>query len=210
MDLLRPRWIVAIGVCLLVSGCIAFFLRNCSSGANFASVWGLCVSLVGFAVTIYTMLQTRQIAKESQEKVEEAVARAEQAVKDAEEQSRRGTELIRREVWKSDHARLTNLLRVIREAVTERDWPRVLICVEETPRLTRRLAAIADLTPDDQLEFQVWADELGFVDRFIRKNRLDARDGGLKPEHEVMIVSLLGRLDAMEAKSLHDAVGGGR
>src|SRR4051812_35376535 len=124
MDVLRPRWIASIAVCLLGGVCVAFFLRDSSSVANFSGIWGLCVSLVGFAITIYTMLQTRQIARESQRKVEVAVARAEQTVKDAEEQSRRGTELIRKEVWRSDHARLTSLLRAIREAVTKRDWQR--------------------------------------------------------------------------------------
>ena len=210
MDVLRPRWIGSIAACLLVGSCIAYYLRDSSPVSNFSSIGGLCVSLVGFAITIYTMHQTRRIARESQQKVEEAVARAEQTVNDAREQSRRGIELIRKEVWKSDHDRLRSLLRDIRKAVTERDWPRVLICAEETPRLTTRLAAIADLAPDDQKQFRAWADDLRSLEVFVRKNRMDDKEKGLRTADEAMVVALIGQLDAMEAKSLHDAVGGGQ
>lgn len=210
MDVLRPSGIASLAACLVVGGCVAFFLRDSSSWANFSGIWGLCVSLVGFAITIYTLLQTRKDAEDSRKKVEEAVARAEQAVKDAEEQSRRGMELVRKEVWRSDHIRLATLLRAIQEAVTLHDWKRVLICVDETPRLTRRLAEIADLAPADQQQFRVWADGLRSLEVFVRKNRLDDREKGLRQADEAMVVSLLGQLDAMEAKSLHDAVGGGQ
>ena len=138
------------------------------------------------------------------------MARAEQAVNDATEESRRGTELIRKEVWKSDHDRLRSLLRDIRKAVTERDWPRVLIYAEETPLLTIRLATIAGLAPDDQEQFRAWADDLRSLEAFVRKNRKDDTEKGLRPADEAMMIALLGQLDAMAAKSLHDAVGGGQ
>ena len=65
MDMFRPRWIGSIAASLMVGLCLAFYLRDSSVGGNFSSILGLWVSLVGFAITIYTMLKTRTISRES-------------------------------------------------------------------------------------------------------------------------------------------------
>src|SRR5665213_2436480 len=83
MDVLRPRWIATIAFSLSIGGCLAYYLCDASAAANFSSIWGLAVSLIGFAITISTMLQTQRIAREAQEKIQKAAERSEKAVADA-------------------------------------------------------------------------------------------------------------------------------
>ncbi len=137
------KWILAGiggGFFLLLGFILAYLFRDTTQTANFASIWGLWVSLIGFAVTIYTLIETQKISQEAQQKIENAASRAQQAIEDSQEQIRQAVNTIRREVLHSDHAFLLLLLRGLRDAADGGQWDRALFCAEHSPRLAMRIA----------------------------------------------------------------------
>ena len=102
LDVWHIVWVLllVIGVLLLAATLvIALNHRENSTFANFSSIWGLSVSLIGFVITIYTLFETQHVARraqrevqnatiEVQRKIEDAAKQAQEAVKNAQEQIR--------------------------------------------------------------------------------------------------------------------------
>jgi hypothetical protein len=76
--------VLVVGVFLLgVTLLIALSYRESSTFANFGSIWGLFVALIGFIVTIYTMFETQRVSRKAQQEVQEATLAAQQAIQKA-------------------------------------------------------------------------------------------------------------------------------
>jgi hypothetical protein len=208
MDETRPVITLATVAVLIVGGAVAYYWRGEGEFANFSSIFGLGVSVVGFGITILTMLQTQHIAREAQRKIQEAAERAEQLVDRSHEQARRGMDLIRREISRSVHDSLASLLRRLLDSAEQGNWHRALLCAELSPGLAGRLAEVAWISPEESQQLRGWADDLRDLEGFIRKNRMEGQAGGLSRGHGDLIRRLIGRLEAMEARSLGGAMGG--
>src|SRR5260370_11670962 len=99
--------VLVVGVVLLgLTLAIALFHRENSTFASVASIWGLFVGLIGFAVTIYTLFETQRVSRkaqrevqtatvEAQQKMEEAAKQAQEAVKQAQEPTRQALRRVR-------------------------------------------------------------------------------------------------------------------
>jgi type VI protein secretion system component VasK len=105
-------WVLVVGGVVVLLGLtlsIALYHRESNTFANFASIWGLCVSLIGFGLTIYTLIETQRVAREAQQeiqtatieaqqKIQEAARQAQEAVTQAQEQTRQMLERVRHPV----------------------------------------------------------------------------------------------------------------
>ncbi len=207
MDESRPVIAVATVAVLIVSGAIAYYCRGAGEFANFSSILGLGVSVFGFGITIWTLLQTQDIAREAQRKIQAAADHAEQLVNRSHEQARRGMDLIRREISRSVHDSLASLLRRLLDSAEQGNWHRALLCAELSPGLAGRLAEVAWISPEESIQLRGWADDLRDLEGFIRNNRMAGQAGGLGRGHGDLIRRLIGRLEAMEARSLGGAMG---
>src|SRR4051812_15083284 len=91
MERRHLQWVIVglVAAAFLVGiGVVAYQLRDGSPTANAHSIAGLWVSVLGFAVTMYTLYQTQKVSEESQRSIEAAAARAEETVKKANAQVR--------------------------------------------------------------------------------------------------------------------------
>jgi hypothetical protein len=86
------------------------WINWCNAVGNQASVAGLFVSLVGFALTIWTLLLTQRIEREAR-------ARIERAVSEAQAQAREAVTKIGKHLLTGEAARFRQLVRVIQRAV---------------------------------------------------------------------------------------------
>ena len=66
LDVWHVVWVVVLVVGVLLLGLtlvIALYHRENSTFANFASIWGLFVGLIGFIVTIYMLFETQRVSR---------------------------------------------------------------------------------------------------------------------------------------------------
>jgi heme/copper-type cytochrome/quinol oxidase subunit 1 len=122
MDVLRPRWMIPLAACLLGGFCAAIYWNDSTAGANFSSIWGLCVSVVGFVITIATMLQTQHIAREAQRRIQEAADRSEKSVADAYRQVRLAMEKTSMVLLVSEVEQFLQLVTAARNFGDTGDW----------------------------------------------------------------------------------------
>jgi hypothetical protein len=153
LDVWHVVWIfvVAISVVSLVGTLVfALFNREDSAFANFASIWGLFVGLIGFTVTIYTLFETQRTSRKAQQEIQEATlgaqeaiqkaaTAAQEAVKNAQEQTRYVLERVRHGVREADFSTLHMWVRELRTAAGLGDWHRALLFAELCPAVAERL-----------------------------------------------------------------------
>lgn len=199
MQTFHYKWIlagIAAGVFLVLGFVLAYGFRETGETANFSSIWGLWVSLIGFALTIYSLYEVQRASRQAQEKVAESVHRAEQTVEEARKETRQAMQAIRREVLHSDHSTLLVFLHGLKDAALRQQWELALFCASQSPRLVSRVAMTADLPEAECTELQGWADDLRSVEAFIRKNRIGKTEtGSLQSQHLTTINTIIARLD---------------
>src|SRR5262249_4419772 len=136
----RPLTVALIA--LIVVGGLAVWNRLTVAGwfdsaANMASVLGLLVSVVGFALTILTMLDTQQITREAERRIEAAARHAQEAVERAQQETRQAVERIAAQLRSADCAALGRWVRDLRQAAFDAQWPRALYRAQECQWLAR-------------------------------------------------------------------------
>src|SRR5207237_573404 len=107
------------------------WINWCNAVGNQASVAGLFVSLVGFALTICTLLLTQRIEREAR-------ARIERAVSEAQAQAREAVTKIGKHLLTGEAARFRQLVRVIQRAVQGGQWGRAARGCERARRFCVR------------------------------------------------------------------------
>src|SRR5436309_564644 len=159
LDVWHLAWVLVLvvgGVLLLVTLGIAYSQRENSTFANFASIGGLFVGLIGFSVTIYTMFETQRVSRKAQQEIQTATVKAQQAiqkaaseaqeaVKNAQEQTRQVLERVRHGVREADFSTLRMWVRELRTAARQGNWDRALLFAEECPAVAERLRNAAGL-----------------------------------------------------------------
>jgi hypothetical protein len=170
---------VLLGITLVV----ALFQRESTTFANFASIWGLFVGLIGFGVTIYTLFETQRVSRkaqqeiqaatvEAQRKIEEAAAKTQEAVKDAQEQTRQVFERVRFGVREAAYWTLLMWLKNLRQATMQRDWARALLIAEESPTVGERLVRAEGLSASERRSLSAGIDNVRLLHSFIRSERM--------------------------------------
>jgi hypothetical protein len=190
-------WIVVLvmGVLLLaLTLVIALDHRNNSTFANVASIWGLFVGLIGFAVTIYTLFETQRVSRkaqteiksatvEAQRRIEDAAKQSQEAVKSGQEQTRLVLERVRHSVREADFLTLHMWVRELRTAAGRGDWQRALFFAEECPAVAERLRNAEGLDDSERIGLREGADNFRLVQDYIRKHRLKTETAGLSANH---------------------------
>jgi hypothetical protein len=181
---------VVAAVLLAVGAVVAYHGRDSSAFANFAGIFGLCVGVVGFAVTIYTLVETQRVSRKAEAAIVEAAARAERTVRQAQQQMRRAIDLARRSVRNAESADLLRRVRELQQAAEHRDWHRALFQADECARLARSLAADESLGAATMAALRARAEDMAEVRAFIRLNRMSEEPGGLQTKHEERLEAL--------------------
>ncbi len=205
LDVWHILWLLAlvVGLALLGVGlCLALVYRNVGATANFSSIWGLWVALIGFALTIYTMIETQRAAREAQrevqaatidaqQKIEATVKQAQEAVKNAQEQTRQMLERVRHGVREADFSTLRMWVRALRTAAQQGDWARALLFAEECPGVAERLRNAEGLEDSERQGLREGADNLRLVQAYIRTNRLNTVTSSLAANHTKSVEALV-------------------
>ena len=215
-------WILGpvVGVLFLVLALVfALYQREDSAFANFASIWGLFVGLIGFSVTIYTLFETQRVSRTAQEEVQtatieaqqaiqKAASEAQEAVKNVQEQTRQVLERIRHGVREADFSTLRMWVRELRAAADLGDWHRALFFAVECPAVAERLRNAEGLEADERQGLREGADNLRLVQAHIRKARLNTQTTGLAVKHAENVEGLAALLERLGGRLHHEPTKG--
>jgi hypothetical protein len=185
-DFLAALWAPILLLVPVVA--VAYFLRDSSASANFSSIAGLGLALIGFAVTIYTVLETRRIAGEAQERIQEAV-------RQSRAETRQAIELVGRELRRADLVLLRGWLQDLEQVARTKDWGRALLRANDCPGMVMHLSSLPGLTPEEQNDLKLAATDLREMHRFIRDNRPTGGAGDPRKDDLNKISTLTDLLD---------------
>jgi hypothetical protein len=166
------RRLLALLVLLALLSILGLYYRQELSAVfdrfgNAASVLGLAVSLIGFALTILTLLETQRIEKDARRRIEEAVRTAQKETREA--VAKIGLQLLAAE---SDSLR--RLVSQIQEAHRGSLWTRAAEKCEEAQHLSILLAGNPHLNEEEKRGLRGGAEDLRIIANFIFKNRIPA------------------------------------
>jgi hypothetical protein len=211
--------VLVVGLVLLgVTSVVAISYRDSSAFVNFASIWGLFVSLIGFLLTIYTLFDTQRITREAQQKVEavtidarEKIEAAAKRAQDAQERTRQLLERVTSGVRSADNQTLLTWMKGLRQATMQREWPKALLLAEESTAVGERLVRAEGLTDSERLSLRGKIDDLRLLHTFIRTNRLPAgptQQLDLEDAKAKGIDDLIGLLEALSGRLFHEPTKG--
>jgi hypothetical protein len=157
---------------------------------------GLGVSVLGFVVTIWTVLDARQ-------QIQGAAARAAEATAQAREEARRRIEGIATHLFIADCAALRGGVEDLRQAGLDRQWPRAAYRCQECRLVAYRLAHDPHLSDEEVSALRQGADDLQLIRRFIEKNRMAEQPGPLRESHLEKLDEMIARLAQVQARLHH-------
>jgi hypothetical protein len=218
----QDRWHVVWMLVLVIGGLllaltlvIAYAQRESSAFANFASIWGLFVGLIGFLVTIYTLFETQRVARdaqrevqratvEAQQSIQSAVRDAQEAVKNVQEQTRQILERVRHGVRGADFLTLLMWVRELRTAAKSGDWQRALFFAAECPAVAERLRHAEGLEDGERQGLREGAENLRLIWSHIHKTRLNTPTKGLAASHAQSLELLVVLLERLGGRLHHE------
>jgi hypothetical protein len=219
------KWVLVLVVSVVLLGVafgIAYYCRENSTIANFASIWGLSVGVIGFIVTIYTVFETQRVSREAQQeiqtatveaqqKIEEAAKQAQEAVKEAQEQTRQVLERVKSGVRDTTYWTLLMWMKNLRQAAMQRDWPRALLLTEECPAVAERLVAAEGLSAGERKNLRERIDNVRALGVFIRNKRMPDGPGqllNLDTSQATALEELIRLLEALGGRLHHEPTRG--
>lgn len=191
----RQAWSVG-GFILVTAIVIGVIFRNTALG-NILGVVGLAVSVVGFVVTIWTVLDAR-------EQIRQAGNRAEEAIHHAREEGRQTIAGIADQFLAADCAALLRSVEDLRQAAQDRKWPRAVYRCQECRFVAYRLAPHLRLADQERSELRRAADDFLLIQRFIENYRLDGQSGTLKPAALNSLDRTIGLLQQIQSRLYHE------
>lgn len=196
--LLTWKALVTGAVVLLGVVVLAVIFREGTLG-NVASIVGLAVSVLGFVVTVWTVLDARQ-------QIKDAGDRADQARVQATEQIRRTLDGMATQLRATDCAALRHSMEDLRRAAQETQWLWAIFRCQEAGILVYRLAADQHLNSDEAATLRTGADDLRFIHRFIERNRMAGQTGTLQDRHLKALDRMIATLAQLQARLHHDGL----
>lgn len=198
-DWLFTRKALVVGAVILsVAIAVAIIFREGTLG-NVASIVGLTVSVLGFAVTIWTVRDARQQIKDASDRAENAMA---QTRADA----RRAVERIAGQLLAADCANLRGGVEDLRQAAQDTKWPRAMYRCQECRPVAIRLARDSHLTGDEGSALRAAADDLRLIRRFLEKYRSAGESGLLQEGHVQSLDRMIGLLSEIQARLHHESL----
>jgi hypothetical protein len=195
----RKAWIIG-GCILAVVSAFAVVFRDAAPLANITSIVGLAVSILGFIVTIWTVIDARQ-------QIKDAADRAEKAIAKAGAEARRAVAGIATQLRSADCAALRRAIEDLRQAALDRKWPRTIVRCQESRPVVLRLAQDSNMTEEEASKLRGAADDLRLVQRFIESTRPSAQSGSLEDSHLETLDNMIDLLSKLQARFHHESLG---
>ena len=162
--------------------------------ANHASVLGLLVSIIGFALTMWTVYETLKVSTKAQRETSVAVREARQETMELLERIRIKMmgDTCEQAFWFATEAR---------HAIRAATWLRAAERCHDAQILASRLTSFRDLTDAERISIRTAVENLRSTIAFIEKNRLKPEPAQGMPADKVQAIdSLIDELDKIRSR----------
>jgi hypothetical protein len=203
------RWMVIWLLVLLLSlggWAVAFWLaylyRSESEWANYASIAGLGLAIVGFPFTIYSLFEAQRAGREAQQQATEAAREAKAAVEQARVDTMQALEKVAMMLLVGDLERLHAAVTAVLDFGDHAIWPRALLHCREAGHLAAALRANPRLLENERTTLAQGAEALALAQTSINRNRINKNPTmpGLPPSHATSLLRLAMSLTAVRAR----------
>lgn len=203
------RWMVIwlLVILLALCGCavgfrLAYLHRNDSEWANYAGIAGLCLAIVGFPVTIYSLFETQRASREVQRQAAEAAREAKAAVEQAQADTKQALDKVAMMLLAGDLERLQAAVNAVFDFGDHAVWSRALLHCREAGVLAAALRINPRLQENERTTLAQGAEALAHAQTSITVNRINKNTTtrGLPAIHATSLQILALNLTAMRAR----------
>ena len=121
---------------------LAYLHRSDSEWANYASIAGLGLAIVGFPVTIYSLFETQRAGREVQRQAAEAAREAKEAVEQARVDTKQALQKVAMMLLAGDVERLHAAVIAVLDFAEHAIWMRALLHCREAAESSRGRFAV--------------------------------------------------------------------
>jgi hypothetical protein len=181
---------------------LAYRYRGDSELANFAGIAGLCVALVGFPFTIYSLFETQRAGREAQRQAVEAAREARRAVEQARLDTKQALEKVAMMLLEGDLERLQAAVNAVLDFGDHAIWPRALLHCREAGNLAAALRVNPRLQENERTTLAQGTEALTLAQSYITDNRINKNTTtcGLHRTHAASLRRLAQSLTAVRAR----------
>jgi hypothetical protein len=198
-------WLLAVLLAiggLVVGFWVAYLYRRDSEWANYASIAGLGLALVGFPFTIYSLFETQRASREAQRQAAEAAREAKAAVEQARVDTRQTLEKVAMMLLAGDLERLHAAVSAVLDFGDHAIWTRAVLHCREAGNLASALRVNPRLRDEERTMLAQGAEALALAQTSINENRINKNTTtrGLPRTHAANLRSLAMSLTAVRAR----------
>jgi hypothetical protein len=181
---------------------LAYSHRSDSDWANFASIAGLGLAVIGFPFTIYSLFETQRAGREAQRQAAEAAREAKAAVEQARVDTRQALEKVAMMLLAGDLERLHAAVSAVLDFGEHAIWPRALLHCREAAALAAALRVNSHLREEERTTLAQGAEALALAQTSIHENRIKKKTTtrGLPRPHAANLLALGMSLIAVRAR----------
>jgi hypothetical protein len=181
---------------------LAYIHRQESEWANYASIAGLGIAIVGFLFTIYSLYETQRAGREAQRQTAQAAQEAKAAIEQARVETKQTLEKVAMMLLTGDLERLHSAVNAVLDFGELAIWPRALLHCREAAALAAAVRFNARLREDERATLAQGVDALERAQSSINDNRINKNSAkrGLPREHTTNLRSLYMSLVTMQAR----------
>jgi len=191
---------------------LAYLHRNDSEWANYAGIAGLCLAIVGFPFTIYSLFETQRASREAQRQAAEAAREAKLAVEQARVDTKQALEKVAMMLLVGDLERLQAAVNAVLDFGDHAIWSRALLYCREAGVLAAALRINPHLQENERTILAQGAEALAHAQTSITVNRINKNTTtrGLPARHATSLQlfalnlpAIRARLDAISLEAPH-------
>jgi hypothetical protein len=181
---------------------LAYLHRTDSEWANFAGIAGLCLAIVGFPFTIYSLFEAQRAGREAQKQAAKAAQEAKAAVVQAREDTKQTLEKVAMMLLAGDLERLSAAVTAVLDFGDHAIWPRALLHCREAGALAATLRVNPRLQENERTTLSPGVEALTRAQTSITENRINKNTmkRGLPRTHSINLQSLAVSLTAVRAR----------
>lgn len=203
------RWmgVWLLGLLLAIGGWaagfrLAYLHRSDSEWANYASIAGLGLAIVGFPFTIYSLFEAQRAGREAQRQAAEAAREAKTAVEQARADTKQALDKVAMMLLAGDMERLHAAVSAVLDFGDHAIWPRALLHCREAGNLAAALRVNPRLREDERTTLAQGAEALALAQTSINESRINRNTTtrGLPRTHAANLLTLAMSLTAVRAR----------
>jgi hypothetical protein len=181
---------------------LAYLQRSNSEWANFAGIAGLCLAIIGFPFTIYSLFETQRASREAQRQAAEAAREAKAAVDQARVDTKQALDKVAMMLLAGDLERLHAAINAVLDFGDHAIWARALLHCREAADLAAALRVNTRLHDSERTVLAQGSGALALAQTSITENRINRNPTvrGLPRTHATSLRSLAMSLTAMRAR----------